>query len=242
MAAVTPSCPRGLLPTEGMFASTADLLRLSSLYVKQPRVPVAGRPIISERSALDASAGERAMASAFAPDMHQGMPWQVGRWSGRQILMHQSFGRGVSGNIMVDRETGLGWAILVNADSGESVCIDIAQALLSELFGVAVPGHPESDPTRRRSVERYAGTYLHDADHCYVVTAEGPDQLALRATDVYQLADRAQAPVPMRQMDEQRFAYQSGSVLFGTFDAAGVPHSLHFRNRFSRRVDAASTG
>jgi len=220
-----------------MFATTTDLLRLSSLYAEQPRLSLGSRPIISEQSSAEAAAGERAIVSAFAPDMWQGLPWQAARWSGRNVLMHQSFGRGTSGNIMLDRETGLGFAILVNADSGESVCIDVSRTLLKELFGVAVPAHPEPGPSQARDLAGYAGTYLHDANRCYVVEARGRDSLTLLATNVYQLASQVHVPAPLRQMDDRRFAYQSGAVVFGRFDAAGIPHSLHLRNRLARRVD-----
>ena len=240
MEPTTPPCARGLLPTEGMFASASDLLRLSSLYVRHPKVPLADTPIISAQSSMEAGAGEREMESAFAPGMWQGMPWQVARWCGREILMHQSFGRGTSGNIMIDRNTGVGFALLVNSDTGENVCIDVSQALLRELLGVSVPSHPESAELSGRDVAGYAGKYMHDADHCYVVEAIDRSRLALLATDVYQLAESVHAAIPMKQLDHRRFAYQSGSVLFGMFDDAGIPHSLHFRNRIARRVDDAA--
>jgi hypothetical protein len=139
----------------------------------------------------------------------------------------------------MEQESGRGFAILVNSDSGENACIDLSRTLLRELFGVTIPAFPEREPSGERSPAAYAGTYVHDAEHRFFVEADGDGGLELRATDVYQMAGQDPLGAPIRQVDDERFAHGSGYVLFGDFDAGGVAHTLHVQNHLARRIDAA---
>ncbi|GAA3440227.1 serine hydrolase domain-containing protein [Kutzneria kofuensis] len=232
---VTDPCPVGLAATAGMFASTTDLVRLAALYTRRGAVD-ATQPVFSETSRVQATRAQRPIHAAFAPGMSQGLGWQLATWGGRDLLLHQSFGRGTSGSIAMDVDTGVGYAALVNSEAGEHVCIDLSQAMLDRLYGLTVPGHAEPGPSGDRDIAKYAGTYTHDLYHSYRVEPHGTDGLKLLADNVYHLEEPVQAPAPLRQLDDHRFAYHSGFVVFGGFDGGGSPTTLHVRNRLAARV------
>lgn len=236
---VTDACPTGLAATAGMFASTRDLVRLAALYTRRGPLD-AGQPVFSEASRAEATSTQRPIHAAFAPGMSQGLGWQLASWGGRDLLLHQSFGRGTSGSIAMDVATGVGYAALINSESGEHVCIDLSQAMLDRLYGLTVPGHAAPGPSGGRDIARYAGTYTHDRYHSYRVEPHGTDGLKLLADNVHHLEEPVQAPAPLRQLDDHRFAYHSGFVVFGGFDEAGSPTTLHVRNRLAARVETTA--
>ena len=231
---VTEPLPRGLASATGMFASATDLLALASLYAGGGQ-DGGGVPVISERSRIDATRGERPLSSGFAPGLLQGLGWQVAEWGGRRFLMHHSFGRGSAGHVLVELASGRGFAVLVNSETGENVCIDLSRTLLRELFGVAIPAFPERAGTDAVAA-RYAGTYVHDDGRRYFAEAQPGNGLTLRVTNTHGMARDDSVTAPIRPVDDARFVRGSGYVLFGDFDAAGVAHTLHVENQLARRT------
>jgi CubicO group peptidase (beta-lactamase class C family) len=228
---VTDPVPRGLAPAAGLLANTADLLQVARLYagVAGPD----GSPVISEQSRLDAVRGERPLASGFAPGLTQGLGWQIARWSGRTVLMHHAFGRGSAGHVAVDLVTGHGFSVLVNSDSGETACTEISRLLLDAVLNVRIPSYPVAPPSL--DLSRYVGEYWHDEERRFFVEIDGI-RLTLRASAVYRTADVDAPRSPIRPIDRARFAHGGGIVLFGGFDDAGIPHTLHVQNQLAQRV------
>lgn len=204
--------PMGAMtPAAGITSSAEDLTRLAAWALGS-----------GDSSVLSAqSRREMLRVQADFSDFSggQGIGWEVRPGPKGVRIGHAGKAAGFAGKLIIEPATGLGVAVLINADeNGPGHLADRALALLGPAIAATTPPPPQ--PVADPAWQDYVGTYSADHRDCAIVIANG--RLAWQDSEA---ADPAQTRIYLEPAGKDRFKWTGGrlvgEVIVFERDAAG---------------------
>lgn len=204
--------PMGAMtPAAGITASAEDLTRLAAWVLG-----TGDTPLLSAQSRREML---RVQADFSDFSGGQGIGWEIRPGPKGLRIGHAGKAAGFAGKLTIEPATGLGVAVLINADeNGPGHLADRALALLGPAIAAATPTAPQ--PVADPAWQDYVGTYSADHRDCAILITNG--RLAWQDPSA---ADPAQTRIYLEPAGKDRFKWTGGrligEVIVFERDAAG---------------------